>query len=97
MTTKVRTHLLLSKKVLDEIDELVGQRKRSEYIDEVLEEWLRRERMGRAMRAVRESCPVPGTPAEWDTPAGAAKWVHDLRREESQRQRRIEAMPRASE
>jgi len=89
-TTKVRTHVLLSKKVLDEIDALVGERKRSEFIDETLEERLRQERLFKAMDAVDASPPVPGAPPEWDEPGGAARWVHNMRYTKSARERRIE-------
>jgi hypothetical protein len=92
METKVRAHIVLSKKVIDQIDELVGQRKRSEYIEEKLGEAVQRDRLARAMEAVRNTKPVPGAPPEWDTPEGAAKWVHDSRYTKSARERRIEAM-----
>lgn len=94
MTSKIRTHVLLSKKVLDEIDALVGERKRSEFIDEVLEERLRRDRLIKAIDAVDASPPVPGAPPEWDEPGGPARWVHNLRYSKSARERHIEKLQR---
>lgn len=97
MTTKVRTHVLLSKKLLEQIDELVGERKRSEFINDVLEERVRRDRLRKAMEAVEATPPQPGAPPEWDEPGGPARWVHDLRHTKSARERRIEEMWREDE
>ena len=38
MEPMTRTHLVLPRKLVDEIDALVGPRRRSEYVAEVLEE-----------------------------------------------------------
>lgn len=92
MSTKVRTHVLLSKSVLDKIDALVGERKRSQYIDEALDEKLQRDEMLAIMDRIASTPPPDGDPSEWDTPEGIAKWVHDLRREESNRTRRLAKM-----
>ncbi len=89
MTTKVRTHVLLPKSVLDKIDALVGERKRSQYIADALEERLQQDELLAIIDRIASTPPPEGDPPEWDTPEGVAKWVHDLRREESSRTRRL--------
>jgi len=86
MDPMVRTHVLLPKKLLNEIDALVGPRKRSEYIAEVLEEDLRRARL-KTLAKKAAGAIGPGEIPEWDTPERAASWVHHLRRTESDRER----------
>jgi len=89
MTTKVRTHVLLSKKLLDEIDALVGERKRSQYIEQALQERVQQDDLLAIMERIASTDPPEGDPPEWNTPEGVAKWVRDLRREESGRTRRL--------
>ena len=90
METMVRTHVMLPKALLEEADGRLGKRKRSELITSLLAEWVRRERLSAAIDAVLAHQPGPlddNVPEEWKTSEGAAKWVHDLRRLESGRDR----------
>ncbi len=87
MDTMVRTHVLLPKKLLDEIDALVGPRKRSEYIAEVLEEDVRRKRLLGALAAVAATPPDQRVKGEWNNAESPAAWVHELRHTESNRER----------
>lgn len=88
----VRTHVLVRQAILDEIDGLVGKRKRSEFIREAVERRLRQERQLAALTALLDSEPAPAPGLE--TEEDIARWVHDLRREGSGRARRLEAMQR---
>jgi hypothetical protein len=75
-----RTHLIAPKALIDEVDRLVGPRRRSEFITTAVDEKLKREKLlqatRRAMKLPAES-DVPG----WETPEAVSQWVHDLRAE----------------
>lgn len=85
----VRTHVVLPEELVQEIDALVGRRGRSRYVTQALEERLSRERRSAAARAFVGSIKEGEVP-EWDTAESAAKWVHDLRRTKSARQKRLD-------
>lgn len=78
--TKVRTHVVMPKEVVAQIDELVGSHHRSEFVTEAVEEKLRRERLKKVAREFGGSLAHGGIP-EWDTAESAAEWVRSLRRE----------------
>ncbi|HEY7037147.1 MAG TPA: hypothetical protein VH482_37850 [Thermomicrobiales bacterium] len=75
----VRTHVVMPKEVVDEIDELVGQRRRSEFLTELARKELRRRRLlaafDRAAGSLKD-VDIPG----WETSESAEEWVRDLRR-----------------
>jgi hypothetical protein len=75
-----RTHAIAPKALIEEIDRLVGPRRRSEFITDAAAEKLKREKLLRLTREVAKLPRAKG-PAAWDTPEGASEWVHDLRRE----------------
>jgi metal-responsive CopG/Arc/MetJ family transcriptional regulator len=75
-----RAHVVLPDELLEQIDELVGKRKRSEFIAEVLErEVRRRRRMERAteMMGSLRDVDIPG----WETSESTVEWVRDQRRQ----------------
>jgi hypothetical protein len=79
----VRTHILLPRPLVQEIDTLVGQRRRSRFVEEAIEEKLRRARQLRALQGLQHGTDV--LPADeyphWAAPEKTSEWVHDLRRE----------------
>ena len=75
-----RTHVILPDKLLDEIDELVGKRKRSEFIVDAAEKELKRQRRIEAARKVGGSLKDADPPPEWATSESAAEWVRSIRR-----------------
>jgi Arc/MetJ-type ribon-helix-helix transcriptional regulator len=80
-TTKgCRVHVVLPKDLLREIDARVGQRHRSEFIQEAVEEKLNRLRRVEAFERVVGSIP-DGVVPEWDTHESAVAWVRALREE----------------
>lgn len=83
MSELVRTHVMLPRDLIEAADRIVGERKRSELLTELLTTWLRRERQKEAVRAVLEDTqPLDDdVPPEWLTAEGAARWVHDGRQE----------------
>jgi Arc/MetJ-type ribon-helix-helix transcriptional regulator len=77
-TGRRRAHVVMPEDLLREIDARVGQRRRSEFIQEAIEEKLARlcrvEAFERVVGSLKD-VDVPG----WETPEAAARWVHDLR------------------
>lgn len=75
-----RIHVILPDKLLEEIDELVGKRKRSEFIADAAEKELKRQHRIQAAKRAGGSLRDAETPPEWKTSEGAAKWVRSIRR-----------------
>lgn len=84
--TMTRTHFIAPKNLIDEVDRLVGPRRRSEFLTQAAQEKLKREKLLKATRAAMKLPPV--NVPEWKTPESASKWVHDLR-VESDRKRNV--------
>jgi hypothetical protein len=87
MTHVIRTHFIAPKELIEDVDNLVGPRHRSEFLIEAATEKLKREKLLRLTREVMKLPPVKGIP-EWDTPESTSKWVHDGR-VESDRIRKV--------
>ncbi len=81
MSSLVRTHIALPRELLDELDARVGPRKRSEVIAEIVEEYLRRQRLAEAIQQFAGSISAEDHP-EWATEEDVANWVHNMRRNE---------------
>ena len=77
-TERRRAHVVLPNDLVREIDERVGQRRRSEFFQEAIEEKLNRLQRLEAFERVVGSIGDGDIP-EWDTPESAAQWVQDLR------------------
>ena len=77
-TERRRAHVVLPNDLVCEIDQRVGQRRRSEFIQEAIEEKLRRLRRVEAFDRVVGSLKGVDIPG-WETPESSAQWVHDLR------------------
>ena len=75
-----RAHVVMSSNLLQEIDSRVGQRKRSEFIQEAIEEKLGRLRRVEAFERVVGSV-VEGDVAEWETRESTAEWHRALRQD----------------
>ena len=74
----MRTHISLPKELIEEIDEIAGPRKRSEFIEVA----IRLKLLNAKQRKILES-PGPGLDPKdyphWATPELVSKWVHDMR------------------
>jgi hypothetical protein len=82
-----RAHIVFEPGVLLQIDELVGPRERSSFVNETVAAELRRRKM---MKLLENWEAVPDE--AWDPELvrlGAAKWVRKLRAEESPRMKHI--------
>lgn len=73
-----RAHVVMPEGVVEEVDALVGQRRRSQFITEAVEEKLRRRRRVEAFDRVVGSLADADIPG-WETREAAAQWVHDMR------------------
>lgn len=78
MEATTRTHVVLPKTLVDEIDALVGPRRRSEWLAEVASDYLRRERLKLLASQAAGSIPDGEVP-EWDTLESIAEWVRKQR------------------
>ena len=75
----VRTHVALPGDLVDEIDEIAGPRRRSEFMVEAARENLDRLRLQREATAVAgslEQVDIPG----WETSESTSAWVRASRR-----------------
>ena len=79
-TEMVRTHVVIPKEIVDEVDRMVGNRHRSEFVAEAVAEKLSRERLHRAADRLGGSLADKDIPG-WKSTESAAEWVHALRRE----------------
>jgi hypothetical protein len=78
MTHVVRTHFIAPKELIEEVDKLVGPRRRSEFLTKAAAEKLKREKLLRLTREVSKLPPGGGIP-EWDTSESTAKWIREGR------------------
>jgi len=87
----VRTHVVMSKAMVDTIDRLVGARRRSRFInDAVARELAHLELIEAAESAIGSA---RGEPRPWgDTPESIAQWVHDDRQASSERDDALETL-----
>jgi len=84
----MRTHLVLPDDLVDEVDDHVGKRKRSEFFAEAARERLRRQRLS---KAIREGAGIldPKRYPHWSTPEKVDKWIRDLRETPSSYDKRV--------
>ena len=75
-----RTHVIAPKELIEEIDRIVGPRRRSEFITDAVAEKLKREKLLQATRSALKLPPVDDIPA-WETPESTSKWLRNGRAE----------------
>ena len=85
MKATARTHVLLPRELLDEIDQRVGQRRRSQFLVEAAREKLERDDATRRYRErVAAARLVAGSLAgrailEWERPESIDAWIRSSR------------------
>lgn len=84
MPEMTRTHVVLPKALVDEVDRLVGPRHRSEFLAAAAEKELRHRRLLEAARAAAGSLTGVDIP-DWETSESAAAWVRKLRAADTKR------------
>jgi hypothetical protein len=75
-----RTHVTAPKGLIEEVDRLVGPRRRSEFFAEAAAEKLKREKLLQTTRHAMTLPPELGVPG-WETPEAVSQWVRDIRKE----------------
>ena len=78
-TRQRRTHIVMPAELVKAIDAEVGPRKRSRFVQEAVEEKLRRQRLQTSLAEMAGSLADVDIPG-WETPEAAAEWVRALRR-----------------
>ena len=76
----MRTHVILPEEMVRQIDELVGTRKRSRFVEEAVGEKLRHEALLAALEDTAGMVSAEDQP-EWATPEKTLAWIRRLRRE----------------
>ena len=84
----VRTPVVLPAELVRQIDELVGKRKRSAFIEDAVEERMKRERLRKAL-ATTAAMLKDDYPPEWETPEKTREWLREIRASGEERLRRI--------
>jgi polysaccharide deacetylase 2 family uncharacterized protein YibQ len=79
----MRTHVVLPDELVEEIDRLVGPRKRSRFIEKAVREQVRREG-GSAVAAAAGILAGKGHP-HWETPEKISAWLEELRKVDIER------------
>jgi hypothetical protein len=77
-----RAHIVMPAELVEKIDAQVGPRKRSRFVQEAVEEKLRRQRLHASLAEMAGSLTDVDIPG-WETPEAAAEWVRALRRGDS--------------
>ncbi len=85
MTT--RMHVFLPDDLVSALDQAVGKRRRSRFVEEAIREKLAREAQGAALRQSAGALDVDAYP-EWATPEQTSAWVQEQRRQDEARLRR---------
>jgi len=91
----VRAHIVLPARLVEEIDALVGPRGRSAFLVETAEKELRRRRLLKFLENEQPAWKEKDHPDIAEV--GAAAWVHNLRRERSPRQKKLDALAREND
>lgn len=78
-----RTHIVLPREVVEDVDRLVGHRRRSQFMAEAVREKLRREQLVTALDATAGALKDVDIP-HWATPERTSAWVRELRREDNE-------------
>ena len=87
----MRAHVVISPELVEEVDRLVGPRRRSHFFEEAVHEKVARLKLAEAARKAAGSLadsPIQG----WETSESAAEWVHHARRADKDRQGKMPAV-----
>ena len=84
----MRTHVILPHELVCRIDQLVGKRKRSRFVEKAVREKLEREALLAALKETAGIFSAEEHP-EWATPEGTARWQHELRRQDEARLQKV--------
>lgn len=77
--SNIRTHIIISNNLMDEVDSMVGRRKRSMFIQQAVFEKVHREKQISAFAesaGILKDAPTP----QWKTPQKTSSWVKKIRK-----------------
>lgn len=80
----MRTHVVLPVELVEEVDELVGARRRSRFFADAVAEKLARLKLLRAAEVALGSLADVDVPG-WETAESTGRWVRDLRAADERR------------
>lgn len=80
----MRAHIVLSEKLLSEVDRIAGKRKRSRFVEDAVREKLSREALAAALRETAGSL-NPAEYPEWETPEQVSTWIRARRQQDDAR------------
>lgn len=89
--TEVRTHVIMPVELVEKIDKRVGHRRRSQFLTELAAREIARLELIEAAEAAVGAL-AKGTVPEWDSSESAARWVHEVRQADDERQERLERL-----
>ncbi|MBI4334743.1 MAG: hypothetical protein HY673_26110 [Chloroflexi bacterium] len=75
----MRTHVILPDNLVEEIDNAVGKRKRSRFVEEAIREKLKRRTLDEALKKTAGILSAEKHPG-WESPEKVAAWVRESRR-----------------
>jgi hypothetical protein len=87
----MRTHINLPADLVQAVDALVGDRGRSQFVAEATAKEVARVKLLRAAEAALGERPTVDVPG-WESTESAARWVHDLRRADTDRQEYLDRL-----
>lgn len=83
---QLRAHIILPDRLVEEIDGVVGKRKRSHFVEQAVREKLKRESLLKALKETAGMLPADEYP-EWETSEKVAAWVRKSRLQDTRRLR----------
>ncbi|MDY6912361.1 MAG: ribbon-helix-helix domain-containing protein [Chloroflexota bacterium] len=84
----MRTHIVLPEELVDNVDRVVGKRRRSRFVEEAIREKLRRDELLAALEETAGILSDMDYP-EWETSQKTAEWVRESRRGDEERMARL--------
>ncbi len=80
----MRAHIILPEELVGEVDRLAGKRGRSRFIEEAVQERVRREKLRAALHSTAGILKAEDYP-EWSIPAKISEWVRRSRELDNKR------------
>lgn len=84
----MRTHVVLPDKLVQDVDKLVGKRRRSHFMEEAIREKLKRDKLLSALQQTAGIISADDYP-DWSTTEKVAAWVRQCRQEDIGRTKRL--------
>lgn len=86
--TKIKTHFVFPEELLKDIDQIVGERKRSQFVVEAAKEKLEKERLMKTFKDIKGLWKEEDYP-EFGIMEDVEKWISDLRKRDFKRRKGV--------